>query len=65
LCFWSRLASTMEVLVGFPGYKEFIKSFREGAKVLIIWRDRDKDGQYVEVMVYGVGGQRGILLKGK
>jgi hypothetical protein len=55
----------MEVLVGFPGYKEFIKSFREGAKVLIIWRDRDKDGQYVEVMVYGVGGQRGILLKGK
>lgn len=51
--------------MGFPGDKEFIKSFREGAKVLIIWRDRDKDGQYVEATVYGVGGQRGILLKGK
>jgi hypothetical protein len=30
------LSSTMEALFGFPGGKEFVKSFREGLKVLIV-----------------------------
>lgn len=52
----------MEVLLGFPSDKEFIKSFREGATVFIVRRDQNKDGQYLEAAVYGVGERRGILL---
>jgi hypothetical protein len=56
------LASTMEVLLGFPGDKEFVKSFREGAKVLIVHRGGNKDGRFLEVAAYGMGTRRGILL---
>lgn len=56
------LALTMEILMGFPSDKEFVKSFKEGRKVLIVRRCGNKDGQYLEVAVYGVGGRRGLLL---
>jgi hypothetical protein len=56
------LASTMEVLLGFPEDKEFVKSFREGSKVLIARRGGNKDGRFLETATYGMGGRRGILL---
>jgi hypothetical protein len=57
------LALTMEILLGFPGDKEFVKSFRDGTKVLIVRRSGNKDGRFLEAATaYGMGGQRGILL---
>jgi hypothetical protein len=56
------LASTMEVLLGFPRDKEFVKSFREGTKVLIVLRGGNKDGWFLEAAAYGMGERRGILL---
>jgi hypothetical protein len=52
----------MEVLMEFAGNKEFIESFREAAKVLIVQRGQNKDGQYLVAAVYGVGERRGLLL---
>jgi hypothetical protein len=49
------LAATMETLLGFPGDKEFFKSFREGTKVLIVRRGGNKDGQFLEAATYGMG----------
>jgi len=56
------LASTMEVLLGFPRDKEFVKSFKEGTKVMIVRRGGNKDGRFLEVAAYGMGRRRGILL---
>jgi hypothetical protein len=56
------LASTMDVLLGFPGDKEFVKSFTEGMKVLIMRRGGNKDGRFLEAAAYGMGRRRGILL---
>jgi len=44
----------------YPGDKEFVKSFREGSKVLIVRRGGNLAGRYLEVVVYVVGGRRGI-----
>lgn len=55
------LASTMESLQWCPAEKEFIKSFREGSKVLIARRGGNAAGRFLEVAVYGVGGRRGII----
>jgi hypothetical protein len=52
----------IDVLLGFPGDKEFVKSFREGTKVLIVSRGGNKDGRFFETAAYGMGGRRGILL---
>jgi len=54
--------STLEVLLGFPADKEFVKSFREWSKVLIMRRGGNKDGRFLEAATYGMGGQRGILM---
>lgn len=37
-----RLASILEVLLGFPADQDFVKSFREGSKLLIARRDSSK-----------------------
>jgi hypothetical protein len=55
------LASTMESLQWCQAEKEFIKSFREGSKVLIARRGGNAAGRFLEVAVYGVGGRRGII----
>jgi len=39
-----------------------VKSFREGTKVLIVRRGGNKDGRFLEVAAYGMGGRRGFLL---
>jgi len=55
------LASTMENLQWFPGEKDFIRSFREGSKVLIVRRGGNAAGRFLEVAVYGAGSRRGII----
>jgi hypothetical protein len=56
------LASTMETLLGFPGEQEFIKSYREGPKLLIARRGGNKDGRFLEAAVFGLGSRRGFVL---
>jgi hypothetical protein len=55
------LALTMENLQWCPEEKDFIRSFREGSKVLIVRRGANAAGRFLEVAVYGVGGRRGII----
>jgi hypothetical protein len=55
------LASTMENLQWFPREKDFIRSFREGSKVLIVRRGGNTAGRFLEVAVYGAGGLRGNI----
>jgi hypothetical protein len=55
------LVSTMEVLMGGHGLSDFVKSFRDGAKVTIVRIGGNTNGRFVEVAVYGVGVQRGFL----
>jgi hypothetical protein len=55
-------ALMMESLLGFPGDQEFIKSFREGSKILIACRVGNKDGRFLKAVAYGLGGRRGIIL---
>jgi len=52
----------METLLGFPGEQEFIKSYKEGLELLIARRGGNKDGQFLEVAVFGLGGRRGFVL---
>jgi hypothetical protein len=56
------LGSTIEVFLGFLEDKEFVKSFREGTKVLILRRGGNKDGWFLEAATCGMGERRGILL---
>jgi hypothetical protein len=51
----------MEVLMGGHGLSDFVKSFREGAKVTIVFIGGNNNGRFVEAAVYGVGVQRGFL----
>jgi PP-loop superfamily ATP-utilizing enzyme len=44
------------------GAKDFIKSFREGPKVLIVCSGGNSSGWFLEVAVYAVGGRRGLIL---
>jgi hypothetical protein len=52
----------MEVLLSFPGDGEFVKSFREGLKVLIMRTGGIKDGRILEAATFGLGGRRGVCL---
>jgi uncharacterized protein len=55
------MVSTMEVLMGGHGMSDFVKLFREGAKVTIVRIGGNNNGRFVEAAVYGVGVQRGFL----
>jgi len=46
------LASTMEILLGYSEDQEFIKSFKEGLKILIARRGSNQAGRFLEVAVY-------------
>jgi hypothetical protein len=54
------LVSTMESLLWFPG-EDFVRSFREGSKVLIVRRGGNVARRFLEVAVYTLGGRRGII----
>jgi hypothetical protein len=54
-------ASTMDNLLWYLRDKEFVKSFREGSKVLIVMRGGNLTCRYLKVVVYAVGGRRRII----
>jgi hypothetical protein len=56
------LASTLETLLGFSGDHDFVKSFKEGSKLLIAQRGENKAGRFLEAAAYGLGGRRGLIL---
>jgi len=56
------LLSMVEEVLRNPGSEDFVNSFREGSKGTIIQRGGDSFGQFLEVAVYTVGGQRGMIL---
>jgi hypothetical protein len=49
------LASTIESLLWFPGDKDFVRTFREGSKVLIVRRGGNVAGRSLEVAVFRCG----------
>lgn len=57
--FTAWLVSMVQELMRFPGDKEFV---REGPKVLIVRRGGNNSCRFLEVAVYTVGGQRGLIL---
>jgi hypothetical protein len=56
------LASMLEILLGFLEDQDFIKSFREGSKVLIAWRGGNQAGRFLEAAAFGMGGRKGFSL---
>lgn len=56
------LASTLEILLGFPRDQDFVKSFREGSKLLIAHRCENKAGRFLEAAAFGLGGWKGFIL---
>jgi hypothetical protein len=56
------LASTLEVLMGIPEDQEFVKSFREGSKILIARRGGNRTGRFLEATVFGLGGRKGFII---
>jgi hypothetical protein len=50
----------MESLLWFLG-EDFVRSFREGSKVLIVRLGVNVAGRFLEVAVYALGGWRGII----
>jgi hypothetical protein len=43
------------------GVEDFVKSFREESKAWIVRKGCNKDGRFLELAVYAVGGRRGFI----
>jgi hypothetical protein len=56
------LLSMVEEVLQNPGFENFVKSFREGSKVIIVRRGGNCSGRFLEVAVYAVGGRRGMIV---
>jgi hypothetical protein len=56
------LASTLDILLGFPEDQEFIKSFRKGSKILIAQRGSNHAGRFLEAAIFSLGGWKGLIL---
>jgi hypothetical protein len=56
------LASLLEGLLGLPEEQEIVKLFREGSKLLIARRGENKDGCFLEVSSFGLGGRKGFIV---
>jgi hypothetical protein len=56
------LISKVEEVIRDPGDEEFVKSFREESKAIIIRRGGNKAGRFLEVAVYAEGGRRGLVM---
>jgi hypothetical protein len=50
------------VLLGLPTEQDFVKSFREGSKVLIARRGGNKAGRYLEATTFRLGGRKGSIV---
>jgi len=48
--------------MGIPEDQEFVKSFREGSKILIAWRGGNRTGRFLEATVFGLGGRKGFII---
>jgi hypothetical protein len=59
-CKW--LASMLEMLLGLPEEQEIVKSFREGSKLLIARRGGNKDGRFLEVSSFRLGGRKWFIV---
>jgi hypothetical protein len=55
------LAATLEMLLGIPKEQDFIKSFREGSKVLIARTGGNRAGRFLEATTFGLGGRKGFI----
>jgi hypothetical protein len=51
----------MESLLWYLGENDFVRSFKEGSKVLIVRQGGNPAGRFLEVAVYAMGGRRGII----
>jgi hypothetical protein len=56
------LAMMIESLLGFPEDEDFIKSYMEGSKVLIVHKGGNKDVRFLETSTYGSSGRRRFIL---
>jgi len=56
------LALTLEFLVDFPEDQDFIKSFREGSRVLIARRGCNQAGRFLEAASFRMGGWKGFIV---
>jgi hypothetical protein len=56
------LVSTLEVLLGILKEQEFVKSFREGSKVLIARRGGNKARRFLEATNFGLGSRKGSII---
>jgi hypothetical protein len=56
------LIAKVEEVIRNPGDEEFVKSFREESKAIILRRGGNKAGRFLEVAVYAEGGRRGLVM---
>jgi hypothetical protein len=49
------------MLLGIPEEQDFIKSFREGSKVLIARTGGNRAGRFLEATTFGLGGRKGFI----
>lgn len=56
------LVATLEVALRNSGVLDFVKSFQEGPKVLIIRGGGNRAGHFLELAVYPEGNQKGLIL---
>jgi hypothetical protein len=52
----------MEWVLRNTGVEDFVESFREGSKAVIVRRGGNKAGRFLEVAVYAEGGRNGMVL---
>jgi hypothetical protein len=48
--------------MGIPEDQEFVKSFREGSKILIARRGGNRTGRFLEATVFGLGSWKGFII---
>jgi hypothetical protein len=61
------LVDTVKEALKSPGIMDFVKSFREESKLVIVRRGGNQVGRFLEVSSFAVGGQKGSiwLLEGR
>lgn len=45
-----------------PGVEEFLKSYEEGSKMILVRRGGNRAGQFLELRVHAEGGEKGLIL---
>jgi hypothetical protein len=60
LCF-AWLVATVKEALNSPGVEDFVKSFWEDSKVLIVRRGENQAGRFLEVASFAVGGRKGFI----